>query len=115
MTIQYDYTVTDLTRDVVTGVVVTAYFNITVHDGIDAYTVSYRCGFPPPDGNMIPYGDLTEAEVIGWIRSQMEQPANPDKNLPPPPPVSLYDSMALNEFMAYKERKAVAQANGTPW
>lgn len=115
MTVQYIYKVTDLIRDVQTGIVVTAIFSITVRDGIDEFTVDYRCGFPPPDGSMIPYGDLTEADVINWIRSVMYQPQGPGKDDPLLPPTSRYDAMALNEFMAYKERKKTPQADGTPW
>lgn len=115
MTVQYIYKVTDLIRDVKTGIVVTAMFCVTVQDGVDSYTVDMRCGFPPPDGNMIPYGDLTEADVISWIRSVMYQPEEKEKGGAPLPSEPLYDAMALNEFMAYKERKKTPQADGTPW
>jgi hypothetical protein len=96
----YLYNVVNLIRDSKDGIVVGANFTITASNGTDSYTVNSQTAFPAPTGAIIPYDQLTEAEVIGWIENTVGTQS---------------EELADSELAAYIERKNQPTANGTPW
>ena len=96
----YLYNVVNLIRDSKDGIVVGANFTITASNGTDSYTVNSQTAFPAPTGAIIPYDQLTEAEVIGWIENTVGTQS---------------EELADSELAAYVERKNQPTANGTPW
>lgn len=64
----YSYRVTNLIRDD-QGIVVTAVVDVTVSDGESSYTHIFNVGLHPPSETLIPYEDLTEETVIGWVKA----------------------------------------------
>lgn len=96
----YLYNVVNLIRDSKDGIVVGANFTITASNGTDSYTVNSQTAFPAPTGAIIPYDQLTEAEVIGWIENTVGAQS---------------EELANSELAAYIERKSQPTANGTPW
>ncbi len=96
----YLYNVVNLIRDSKDGIVVGANFTITASNGTDSYTVNSQTAFPAPTGAIIPYDQLTEAEVIGWIQNTVGTQS---------------EELADSELAAYVERKNQPTANGTPW
>ena len=96
----YTYNVVNLIRDSKDGVVVGAQFTITASNGADSYTVNSQTAFAAPKGDIIPYDQLNEAEVIGWIQNTVGTQS---------------EELADSELAAYIERKSQPTANGTPW
>ena len=98
----YTYKVTNLVRDP-DGIVVTAQFTITADDGTDSFTHSYNFGFANKPTTPTPFGDLTEAKVIEWIKRD----AGAENQ---------FEASADAELAAYKLRKAApVLAAGVPW
>lgn len=95
--ISYTYKVVNLLRDA-QGIVVTANFTITADDGVDWYTHPFTVGLNPPTGSIILFEELTEGQVIAWVKSigQAE-----------------FEEQAKAELEAFKQRKQVTA--GVPW
>ena len=93
----------DLQGDLAGGVIV-AHWRVTETEtvGEDTYSASSygTCGFTPDPSSegYIAYGDLTEADVIGWVQEQVDQDA-------------IEASLTAN----IAEQKAPATSTGTPW
>ena len=93
----YNWSITNLDRDVATGYVTTAHWTATAVDGehsVSAYaTVSWAEGTPA-----IPYANLTEATVLAWVWESVDKAATES---------ALAAQIAL--------LKAPVKASGTPW
>ena len=91
------WTISTLDRDVATGFVTTAHWQVTAVDGehsASAYaTCSWAEGTPA-----IPYANLTEATVLGWVWESVDKTATE---------ASLAAQIAL--------LKNPVKATGTPW
>jgi len=98
----YTYKVTNLVRDP-DGIVVTAGFTITADDGEAQFTHSYTFGFANKPTTPTPFGDLTEAKVIEWIKRDAGE-------------ANQFEASADAELAAYKLRKAAPVLTaGVPW
>jgi len=82
------------------GIVRAVDFTVLVSDGTDLFEINGHTGLPSPKDTIVPYQDLTQEEVIGWIKNlvgeQIEEQADVELN-------------------AFKLRKAKPISNGTPW
>lgn len=96
----YEYKVTDMQRDADSGIVIAASFTITASNGEDSFTHNYYTAFPAPKDDIIPYDDLTEAEVIAWIQELVGKQS---------------EEQADAELAAYIERSKNVVDNGVPW
>ncbi len=72
MAITNTWSVTDMTHVDADGGVIKAYWNcIATSDTTPVYTASeggkLLCSYDASSGSYIPYADLTEADVLGWI------------------------------------------------
>ena len=78
MTTQYTTIVTNLyTIPNPTGYVVNVIFEVTGTDGTHTASIGGNCQFIPTEGqNIIPFEQLTEAQVIGWINAATDNQAN---------------------------------------
>ena len=77
MAITYTWTIPTCEHDVATGGITVAHWRCTAEDG-DFTASSYgTCGFTPdasaPDFK--PYADVTEAEVLAWVRASVDKDA----------------------------------------
>jgi len=98
----YAYKVTNLVRDA-DGIVVTVNFEITVSDGTDSFTHSFTCGINNQPVTPTPFEELTEAQVIEWVKAS----AGED---------SQFEKSADSELAAYKLRTAnPVMTAGVPW
>lgn len=64
----------DLNRTLPDGVVYTAHWRVSKTDGDASGSVYGTISFPaknPSDPDFIPYDNLTEAIVIGWVKEEM--------------------------------------------
>jgi len=96
----YIYKVTDMQRDANTGIVVSAAFTITASNGTDSFTHNYQTAFPYPKADPTPYDELTEADVIVWIKELVGTQC---------------EEQADAELEAYILRSGKVIGNGTPW
>ena len=95
----YEYKITDMQRNA-DGIVVAVSFTVTASDGTDSFTHSYHTALTAPGDSPIAYGSLTEAEVIGWVKSLVQVQT---------------EEQADAELSAWKSRKNNVTQNGTPW
>jgi hypothetical protein len=99
MSNSYQYKISDMQRDN-SGIVKTVVFSITVSDETDSYTHNYFTGLPAPQDTPIPYENLTESQVITWVKDLVGAQS---------------EESADGELAAYKIRKDEVKTNGLPW
>jgi hypothetical protein len=63
----FTWGIANLERETADGYVFTAHYTITAEDGTYSSGAYGSLGFERPEGGMIPYSDLTEQQVIGWV------------------------------------------------
>src|SRR6056300_1858769 len=70
MSTTFEWHIANLERETADGFVFTAHYTIAAND--DAYSSSAygSIGFQRPD-NLIPFADLTEETVIGWVQEAL--------------------------------------------
>lgn len=94
--------ISTLDRDTVDGFVTTAHWTCSVVDGEFSAGSYGTVGFTKEDGvNLIPYANLTEEIVIGWVKASLG-----DEGV-------AYAEAALAANIA--DQKAPKKATGTPW
>ena len=96
----YVYAVTNMQRDLATGIVVAAEFTVTASNGTASFTTNNQTAFPYPKADPTPYDDLTEDDVIVWIRELVGTQS---------------EEQADAELDAYIIRSASVVISGTPW
>jgi hypothetical protein len=94
------WTIANLERNAADDGVVIAHWRVTAQDG--EYTASSygTVGFTPdPDAeSFVPFDQLTEATVIGWVQADMD-----------------VEAVEANLAAQIEEAKAPAVVAGTPW
>ena len=96
----YVYAVTNMQRDLATGIVVAAEFTVTALNGTASFTTNNQTAFPYPKADPTPYDELTEADVIVWIKELVGTQS---------------EEQADAELDAYILRSANVIVSGTPW
>jgi hypothetical protein len=92
---------TNLDRLTSDGYVTVAHWTASQTDGDYTASTYSTVSFPEVEGSMIPYADLTEETVIGWVKASLG--AEGVK--------AVDDALAAN----IAEQKAPKVAAGTPW
>lgn len=91
------WTISQLDRKTADGFVTTAHWQATAVDGEHTASIYSTCSWA--DGTpTIPYADLTQATVLGWVWESVDKQATED---------ALAAQIAL--------QKAPVTASGTPW
>jgi hypothetical protein len=67
MATTFTWHIANLERETADGFVMTAHYTVTAEDGTYSSGAYGSLGFERPD-KLIPYADLTEEMVIGWIQ-----------------------------------------------
>ena len=96
----YVYNVTNMQRDLATGIVVAAEFTVTASNGTASFTTNNQTAFPYPKADPTPYDELTEADVIVWIRELVGTQS---------------EEQADAELAAYILRSESVVVSGVPW
>jgi len=94
------WTIAQLDRNTADGGVTVAHWRVSEVDG-DYSASSYgTVGFTPDPSasDFVPYADLTESTVLGWVQEQLDKDA-------------IEASLTAN----IAEQKAPVTASGTPW
>lgn len=96
------FKITQLNRDMSDGFVNTVHWTASKVDGDFSASIYNTQSFIKEDGvNLIPYNDLTEEVVIGWVKAALGEES-----------VAAIDT-ALTAQIA--EQQSPSQASGTPW
>lgn len=69
-----NWTITTLDRLLPDGMVYTAYWVVSKTEGGASGAMNGSISFPakdPSDPNFIPYDDLTEEQVVNWVKTEM--------------------------------------------
>jgi hypothetical protein len=92
-----NWTISTLERDIATGFVRTCHWQATAVDGEHTASIYSTCSWA--DGTVnVPYADLTQATVLGWVWESVDKQATED---------ALAAQIAL--------QKAPVTSTGVPW
>ena len=95
----YNWTISQMDRLTSDGFVVTVHYNVSaIEDTYSASTYGTIGYTQEPGETYIPYANLTEATVVGWVQTSLGQEATE---------ASLQGQIDL--------QKNPVQATGTPW
>ena len=67
MATTFTWHIANMERETADGFVMTAHYTVTAEDGTYSSGAYGSLGFERPD-KLIPYADLTEQMVIGWVK-----------------------------------------------
>ena len=72
MATTYNWTIQQMDRLTSDGFVVTVHYSVSAVDGDYTASTYGTVGFAEqPDEQYIPYAELTEAEVVGWVQESL--------------------------------------------
>lgn len=72
MTTAFNWTVGNLERETADGFVYTAHYTISAKSAAYSASAYGSIGFERPD-SLIPYSELTEAIVVGWVKDALTE------------------------------------------
>ncbi len=101
MSTTYTWKIAQLERETVDGYVFIAHYTVDAEDGTYRAGAYGSIGFERPEGELIPFADLTEELVVGWVKDKLGEDAvaNAEASL----------QAVLNE------QAAPTKASGLPW
>lgn len=69
----FTWNVAQMERHTADGIVMTVHYTVDARDGSDTYSAGAygSVGLEAPEGNVIPYADLTPEIVIGWVKEKL--------------------------------------------
>jgi hypothetical protein len=65
------WNIAQLERHAADGIVFTAHYTVDANDGTYSSSAYGSIGLEQPEGNVIPYADLTPEIVIGWVQEKL--------------------------------------------
>lgn len=68
----FTWHIAQLERETADGYVFTAHYTIDANDGTYKAGAYGSIGFERPEEDMIPFADLTEEIVIGWVKERLD-------------------------------------------
>jgi myo-inositol-hexaphosphate 3-phosphohydrolase len=99
MATTYNWTIQQMDRLTSDGFVVTVHYNVSAVDGDYTASTYGTVGYTEqPDEQYIPYAELTEAEVVGWVQESLGKD-------------TVEESLAAN----IEAQKNPVQESGMPW
>ena len=114
MAINCTWSVSDMTHMDSDGGVITVYWScVAASDGTPSYTATeggkLRCTYDASSPSFIPYADLTEADVLGWVYTSLiegDETADEAK--------ARVEADRTAKVQGQIDR-ASSQSSGTPW
>jgi myo-inositol-hexaphosphate 3-phosphohydrolase len=67
----YTWNVVQMDRLTSDGFVVTVHYTVNAVDGEYTASTYGTVGYTQGEGSYVPYADLTEAEVVGWVQESL--------------------------------------------
>jgi hypothetical protein len=68
----FTWHIAQLERETADGYVFTAHYTIDANDGTYTAGAYGSIGFERPEEDMIPFADLTEEIVVGWVKERLD-------------------------------------------
>jgi len=68
----FTWHIAQLERETADGYVFTAHYTVDTNDGTYKAGAHGSIGFERPEEDMIPFADLTEEIVIGWVKERLD-------------------------------------------
>jgi hypothetical protein len=68
----FTWHIANLERETADGYVFTAHYTIDANDGTYKAGAYGSIGFERPEEDMIPFADLTEEIVVGWVKERLD-------------------------------------------
>jgi len=100
-TTTFTWAIANLERETADGFVMTAHYTVNANDGTYSSGAYGSVGFQRPD-NLIPFADLLESEVIGWVKEAL---GGADK-------IAEIEAALQSQI---DEQRAPSKAAGVPW
>jgi hypothetical protein len=98
----FEWGVAQLERHTADGIVFTVHYTVAANDGTYASSAYGSIGLEQPEGDAIPYSDLTPEIVIGWVQDKLGGTEKVDEI-----------QAALQAQI--DEQRAPSKAQGLPW
>jgi hypothetical protein len=70
MTTTFTWKIAQLERETSDGYVFTAHYTVDANDGTYSAGAYGSLGLERPEGEMVPFADLTEEIVVGWLKAK---------------------------------------------
>jgi hypothetical protein len=70
MVTEFTWAISQLERETTDGYVFTAHYTVNAADGIYSAGAYGSIGLERPEDEMIPFADLTEEIVVGWVQDK---------------------------------------------
>jgi hypothetical protein len=70
MTTEFTWRIANLERETADGLVVTVHYTVNAADGTYTSGAYGSLGLERPEDDMVPFADLTEEMVVGWVKDK---------------------------------------------
>jgi hypothetical protein len=70
---EFNWNVVQMDRQAADGFVTTVHYNVSAVDGEFTASTYGTVGYTQEDKSYKPYADLTQAEVVGWVKDSLGQ------------------------------------------
>ena len=97
----FTWHIAQLERETADGLVITAHYTVDASDGTYSAGAYGSIGFERPEDDMIPFADLTEEIVIGWVKDKFGDEK-----------VAEVEAALQSQL---DEQRAPSKASGLPW
>jgi hypothetical protein len=71
MSTTFTWNIANLERETSDGYVYTAHYTVNAADDTYSAGAYGSLGLERPEGDLIPFADLTEATVVGWVKEKL--------------------------------------------
>ena len=71
ITTEFAWGIANLERHTADGIIFTVHYTVAANDGTYSSSAYGSIGLEQPEGNVIPYSDLTPELVIGWVQDKL--------------------------------------------
>jgi hypothetical protein len=78
-TTEYTWGIAQMERHTADGIVITVHYTVAASDGTYSSSAYGSIGLEQPEGEVIPYADLTPELVIGWVQEKLGGEEKVDK------------------------------------
>jgi hypothetical protein len=102
MTTEFSWGIANLERHTADGIVYVVHYTVAANDGTYASSAYGSIGLEQPEGDVIPYAELTPEVVIGWVQDKLGGTEKVDEI-----------QAALQAQI--DEQRAPSKAQGLPW
>jgi hypothetical protein len=70
-TTTFEWGVAQMERHTADGIIFTVHYTVAANDGTYSSSAYGSIGLEQPEGDVIPYADLTPEIVIGWVQDKL--------------------------------------------